>query len=584
MQNLLYLKKYLLIYKKRFFLGVFFIFLSNYFAIYPAQLIRKGIDLLYKQIENQEINNEIIIKQIIDLSLMIILFALIKGFFLFLTRQTIIVNSRKIEFDIKNEIFKNYLKSKMHFYKKNKVGDIMSRITEDVSQIRIFLGPGIMYPINLLFLFSIILITMLKINIKLTIISISPLPIMAVLIFIISKIINEKSLNKQKQLSAISSISQETFAGIRNIKSYDCYNFFIKKFSKGIKEYKNKNLALANTNAMFFPVIITLIGFGTIMTVMVGGKEVIKGSISPGNIAEFIIYINMLTWPMASIGWITSLTQQASASQKRINEFLNEEKEQENIHKFKIKKIKNIEIKFNNIHFKYPDGENYVLKNISFNIPENKILGIAGKTGSGKSTLLNLIPRLYEYNKGSIKINKKEISKINLNQLRSSIGFIPQDPILFAETIKENIAFKDNEIKNTKIKEYAKINDIHDEIMSFDKKYDSKVGERGLTLSGGQKQRISIARSMINETPLLIFDDSFSALDSKTEKKIIEKIIKNKKRQTTIITSNKISTLKYCDNIIILKEGEIIDEGNIEYLMKNSRDFKKLFKNQFTDN
>ena len=584
MYSLLSLKKYLLIYKKRFLLGVFFIFLSNYFAIYPAQFIRKGIDLLYQYLKNTTLNSDLIINQIINLSLMIIIFSIIKGFFLFLTRQTIIVNSRKIEFDIKNDIFKNYLKSKIHFYKKNKVGDIMSRITEDVSQIRIFLGPGLMYPLNLFFLFIIIIITMIKINLKLTIISMLPLPVMGVLIFVISKIINEKSINKQKQLAEISSISQETFAGIRNIKSYKCSNFFIKKFLNGINTYKDKNLALANTNAMFFPVIVTLIGFGTIMTVMIGGQEVMKQNISPGNIAEFIIYINMLTWPMASIGWITSLTQQAAASQKRINEFLNEEKENINLNYTIKKQINNFDIEFQNVDFKYPDSEKYALQNISTKINKNNIIGITGQTGSGKSTLLNLIPKLYEINKGKIIINGIEASNIDLNLLRRSIGFVPQDPILFAESIKENISFREPNIKDNEIYEYAKINDIHKEIMRFNKKYNSKVGERGLTLSGGQKQRISIARSMINKSPLMIFDDAFSALDSKTEKKIINKIIKNKSKQTTIISSNKISTLKYCDKIIILKNGKIDNEGSLQYLIKNSKTFKKLFKNQLINN
>ena len=585
MWELLYLKKYFLKYRWRLLFGIFFVVTSNIFALYPAQYVRKAFDTTKEIIEankNNAQNINDLTEPLLYFGLLIIAFALLKGVFMFLMRQTIIVMSRLIEYDLKNEIYQQYQRLDTAFYNRNNTGDLMARISEDVSRVRMFLGPATMYPINMISLFSLVVYTMFSINVKLTLFVLTPLPIMSISIFYISKVIHQKSEVVQKQLSKLSTLSQEAFSGIRVIKSFVNEKSNSKKFEKETNEYSILNVSLAKTNALFFPFMLLLIGLSTLLTIYIGGKEAAAGNITTGNIAEFIIYVNMLTWPMASIGWVTSIIQRAAASQKRINEFLQTKPEIQN-HQQETSKIHG-SIRFENVSFTYPDTGIKALNNVSFEISNGGSLAIVGKTGSGKSTVAQLISRLYDPDNGTVLIDNKNITKINLFDLRNSIGYVTQEALLFSDSITNNIAFGSLKKTNQKtIENAAKMAAIHNNIISFKNGYETQVGERGVSLSGGQKQRISIARAFIRNPQILIFDDCLSAVDTETEDHILKHLKKMMQSITSIIISHRISSIKHAEQIIVLEKGSIIERGTHDQLLQKQGVYFEMHEKQLTE-
>ena len=565
MKQLRYLNKYLWKYRRLILVGALFIFVANLFALYPAEFVRKAFDfaLLGAQEKVQKVKIEYII---LKYGILIVVFAVLKGIFMFFMRQTIIVMSRKIEFDLKNEIYQKYQSLEMNFYKKNKTGDLMNRISEDVSKVRMYLGPAMMYTINIIILFYLVISKMLGISYILTFYVLLPLPILALLVYFVSYNINQKSEKVQKQLSKMTAISQENFSAIKIIKSFGNEKSAWNVFFKSCKQYTHKQIQLVKVEAAFFPLIIIMIGISTILIVYIGGLESLKGNITTGNIAEFIIYVNMLSWPVASVGWITSIIQRAAASQERINNFL--------LVKSKIKNnVKSHtpifgDIIFKNVSLTYEDTNIKAIDDISFTIKEGTRFGIFGKTGSGKSTIANLICRLYDANHGDITFDETNIKNLNLFSLRSSIGYIPQDGYLFSGSIQENIAFTSNQINSKEVVEAARKAEILDEIKEFSDGFETIIGERGVKLSGGQRQRLAIARSFYQNTDIFIFDDCLSAIDAKKEYQILQTLNKESTDKTSIIISHRVSTLKHADYIIVLEGGRIIEEGTHKALIK----------------
>ena len=579
MKHLKYLNKFLWKYKKILLLGLIFILVTNIFAIYPAEFVRNALDGLLEKLNSQ--NNDDVSFILLKYGLLIVLFAILKGIFLYMTRQTIIVMSRKIEFDLKNEVFDKYQALSIAFYKINKTGDLMNRITEDITKVRMYLGPAIMYSINLTILFSFVIYKMFSVSTILTTYVLFPLPILAVSVYIVSNRINKKSERVQAQLSTVTAIAQESFSGVRIIKSFTNEENTLKVFYKSCKEYTKRQIELIKIEAMFIPLIITLIGVSTVLTIYIGGLEVFKGNITTGNIAEFIIYVNMLAWPVASVGWVTSLVQRASASQERINEFLNVKPKIKN--SVKEKTVINGNIRFNNVSLIYSDTNIKALDKISFNLKSGEQLGIFGKTGSGKTTIVNLICRLYDSNEGEINIDNKNIKLQNLDSLRSSIGYVPQDGYLFSGTIRDNIGFSNDKIIDEEIEQAAKKAEIFDEINSFPKKFDTLIGERGIQLSGGQRQRLAIARVFYKKPQIYIFDDCLSAVDANKEKNILKNLKKETTNKSTIIISHRISTIEGSDNIIVLDNGNIIEYGTHKELINNKGFYSQIHVNQSTN-
>ena len=579
MKHLRYLNIYLWKYKNILFLGLVFIFITNIFAIYPAEFVRNALNELIEKLNSESNENSSFI--LLKYGLLIVLFAVLKGVFLYMTRQTIIVMSRKIEFDLKNKVFDQYQQLSISFYKKNKTGDLMNRITEDITKVRMYLGPAVMYSINLIFLFSLVIYKMFSVSPTLTYYVLFPLPILAISVYFVSNRINKKSERVQAQLSTVTAIAQESFSGVRIIKSFTNEENTLRVFYQSCKEYTKRQIALIKIEAMFIPLIITLIGVSTVLTIYIGGLEVFKGNITTGNIAEFIIYVNMLAWPVASVGWVTSLIQRAAASQERINEFLNISSKIENFVKNQTKITGNIE--FKKVSLVYSDTDIQALNQISFKIKNGEQLGIFGKTGSGKTSIVNLICRLYDPNNGEIIIENKNIKSHNLNSLRSSIGYVPQDGYLFSGTIRDNISFSSDTIDENEIILAAKKAEILDEINSFPKKFDTVIGERGIQLSGGQRQRLAIARVFYKKPQLYIFDDCLSAIDANKEKKILNNLKKETSSNTTIIISHRISSLENSNNIIVLEEGKIIEEGSHKTLIKNKGFYSQIHVNQTTN-
>tara|TARA_B100000989_G_scaffold289384_1_gene261154 strand:+ start:8698 stop:10389 length:1692 start_codon:yes stop_codon:yes gene_type:complete len=557
--------------------GILFVTMSNFFALYPAEFVKVAFDKVLESLE--QTRNFIDIKsEIIKYSMLIILFSLGKGIFMFLMRQTIIVMSRRIEFDLKNEIYSKYQSLSMSFYSKNNTGDLMNRISEDVSRVRMYLGPAIMYFINISVLFSLVIFKMFSISEVLSLYVLAPLPVLAISVFFVSSKINYKSDLVQIQLSRITSIAQENYSGIYILKSFAYEKLSLKKFKKNCDKYINKQLDLIKTEALFYPLIVTLIGTSTLLTIYIGGIEVSKGNITTGTIAEFIIYVNMLSWPVASIGWLTSLIQRAEASQKRINEFLSDNSMIKNIGKQKLVSVDKIE--FKNIFFKYEKSKKYALENISFKLKKGETLGVFGKTGSGKSTILDLITRIHDSSQGDILFNNKPINKYDLKSLRKKFGYVPQDGYLFSGTIEENISYGSSKIDRKKLNLASKNAAVDEEIKKFPNKYKTKIGERGVQLSGGQKQRISIARAFYTNPDIYIFDDCLSAVDSITERKIVKNLNKLSSKTTSIIVSHRIISLVKCDNILVFDEGKIIEEGTHSQLLKNKGLYYKIYTNQ----
>ena len=558
MKHLFYLNEFFWKYRTLLVIGTVFIVIANLFALYPAEFVRKAFDSVILSINTGNTSNtsEILIKY----GSLIVLFAILKGIFMYCMRQTIIVMSRKIEYDLKNKIYQQYQALSISFYKKNKTGDLMNRISEDVNRVRMYLGPAIMYAINIFILFLLVISKMLSISTTLTFYVLLPLPILAISVYFVSSTMNKRSEKVQAQLSDITTVAQETFSGIKIIKSFSNEKNALELFMNSCKSYTKRQLELVKVEALFFPLIISMIGVSSVLTVYIGGLERFKGNISTGNIAEFIIYVNMLAWPVASIGWITSLVQRAAASQERINAFLLLTSDIKN------KTIKHTAIEgdivFNAVNLSYTDTNIQALKNINFTLKARKTLGIFGKTGSGKSTIANLLCRLYDTSNGSISFGNTNIKDLNLNSLRTAIGYIPQDGYLFSGTITENIAFSSNTIDNQKILEAAKKADILDEINNFKDGLDTIIGERGVQLSGGQRQRLAIARTFYKNPSLYIFDDCLSAIDANKEKRILKQLKLETKEKSSIIISHRISTLKDADKIIVLDNGEITESGS----------------------
>ena len=563
MKHLFYLNKFFWKYRTLLAIGTVFIIIANLFALYPAEFVRKAFDavILSMNTGNSSNTSEILIKY----GSLIVLFAILKGIFMYCMRQTIIVISRKIEYDLKNEIYQQYQALSISFYKKNKTGDLMNRISEDVSRVRMYLGPALMYAINIFILFLLVISKMLSISTTLTFFVLLPLPILAVSVYFVSSTMNKRSEKVQAQLSDITTVAQETFSGIKIIKSFSNEENALEVFMNSCKSYTKRQLELVKIEALFFPLIISMIGVSSVLTVYIGGLESFKGNISTGNIAEFIIYVNMLAWPVASIGWITSLVQRAAASQERINDFLLLTSDIEN------KTTEHTPIKgdivFNEVNLSYTDTNIQALKNLNFRLKEGNTLGIFGKTGSGKSTIANLVCRLYDTSTGSISFGNTNIKNLNLNSLRTAIGYIPQDGYLFSGTIRENIAFSSDTIDNQKIIEAAKKADILDEINNFKDGLDTIIGERGVQLSGGQRQRLAIARTFYKNPSLYIFDDCLSAIDATKEQRILKQLKVESKAKSSIIISHRISTLKDSDKIIVLDNGEITESGSHSELL-----------------
>ena len=563
MKHLFYLNKFFWKYRTLLAIGTVFIIIANLFALYPAEFVRKAFDAVILSMNTGKSSNtsEILIKY----GSLIVLFAILKGIFMYCMRQTIIVISRKIEYDLKNEIYQQYQALSISFYKKNKTGDLMNRISEDVSRVRMYLGPALMYAINIFILFLLVISKMLSISTTLTFFVLLPLPILAVSVYFVSSTMNKRSEKVQAQLSDITTVAQETFSGIKIIKSFSNEENALEVFMNSCKSYTKRQLELVKIEALFFPLIISMIGVSSVLTIYIGGLESFKGNISTGNIAEFIIYVNMLAWPVASIGWITSLVQRAAASQERINDFLLLTSDIEN----KTTEHTSIEgdIVFNEVNLSYTDTNIQALKNLSFRLKEGNTLGIFGKTGSGKSTIANLVCRMYDTSTGSIRFGNTNIKNLNLNSLRTAIGYIPQDGYLFSGTIRENIAFSSDTIDNQKIIEAAKKADILDEINNFKEGLDTIIGERGVQLSGGQRQRLAIARTFYKNPSLYIFDDCLSAIDATKEQRILKQLKVESKAKSSIIISHRISTLKDADKIIVLDNGEIKESGSHRELL-----------------
>lgn len=578
MKALRHLNKYFFKYRYRLIVGIFITIIAKIFALFTPRLIGKSINILEKYFEGT-IEISTAKSNLLETGLFIVVVALIAGLFTFLMRQTIINVSRYIEFDLKNEIYKHYQVLSLSFYKSNRTGDLMNRISEDVGKVRMYAGPAIMYTINTVTLFTVALTQMLSTATKLTLYTMLPLPILSFVIYKLSRLINHRSKIVQESLSGLSSFTQEQFSGISVIKSYTIEPSVNNEFEKLSVENRKKQIDLAKVQALFFPLMILLIGVSNLLVIYTGGKQYINGEIENiGTIAEFIIYVNMLTWPVATVGWVTSIVQQAEASQKRINEFLETEPEIKN----NVECLTDIKgaIEFKNVTFTYPDTNITALKDVSFKIESGEKLAILGMTGSGKSTILDLIGRLYDTQQGSILIDGKQIDDINLYNLRESTGYVPQDAFLFSDSIKNNIKFGKENATEEEVIEAAKNARVHKNIIDFKNGYDTVLGERGITLSGGQKQRVSIARAIIKSPEILLFDDCLSAVDTETEEKILKNLERVSKNKTTIIVSHRISSAKNADKIIVLDEGKIIQAGTHQTLKKTEGYYKDLYRKQ----
>jgi len=588
MKDLAYLNKFFLKYKWRLIPGIIFVIIANLFAVLPAQVIRTTFNLVSENIaiyrlfigfERQAIVLQLFGYSVLFFGAVVLLLALIRGLFLFFMRQTIILMSRHIEYDLKNEIYSHYQSLSLAFFRKNTTGDLMNRVTEDVSRVRMYLGPAIMYSINTAVLFLLVIYAMVTVNLKLAILSLLPLPFLALTIYLVNNIINSRSERIQAQLSNLSSFVQETFSGIRLIKAYVRENEVAGRFTESSLNYQRNSMDLVKVQALFYPIMLLLVGLSTIITVYVGGFEVINGHITAGNIAEFVVYVTQLTFPVMSLGWVTSLIQRAAASQKRINEFLHTEPE---IKSGQTEVLLKGNIQFKNVSFTYPDTGIQALKNVNFELKKGELLAIIGKTGSGKSTLANLLMRMYDVQAGEICVEEQPIKNLNLMHYRSQIGFVPQEVFLFSDTIANNIAFGCSATL-PEIETAAKQAAVHENINTFEKGYQTLLGERGITLSGGQKQRVSIARALVKKPSLLILDDSLSAVDTRTEEQILRNLDSYTQHSTTLIIAHRISSIKQANQILVLDAGEIIESGNHAQLLSKKGYYYELYQKQLLE-
>lgn len=590
MKDLAYLNKFFYKYRWRLLPGILFVIISNLFAVLPARVIRLAFDLvnenisvyrLFNGFERQQLVYDVFNYGLLLFGSVVLLLALLRGLFLFFMRQTIILMSRHIEYDLKNEIYQHYQSLSMSFYRRNNTGDLMNRVTEDVSRVRMYLGPAIMYTINTTVLFLLIIWAMVSVNLKLAIFCLLPLPVLAVTIYFVNTMINKRSEKIQQQLSNLSSFVQETFSGIRVIKAYVREDDVRQRFAAESETYKTSSMSLVQVQALFYPIMLLLVGLSTIITVYIGGLEVMKGTITSGNIAEFIIYVNQLTFPVTSLGWVTSLIQRAAASQKRINEFL--DTQPEIVSSSQQELALEGSIQFKDVSFTYPDTGIRAIRNVSFEVKPGEFLAIIGRTGSGKSTLANLLMRMYDTDSGQILIDGKPLETLNLNDYRSQIGFVPQEVFLFSDTIYNNIAFGLNSTLPGQVEQAARDAAVYQNIIGFEKGFQTFIGERGITLSGGQKQRVSIARAIIKEPKILIFDDCLSAVDTKTEEEILNNLGRVMEGKTSILIAHRISTIKNADKIIVMDAGQIVEQGTHQSLMENRGTYFDLYEKQLLE-
>ncbi len=583
MKELQYLNKYFIKYKYRFLFGIVITIVAQIFALYTPELVGKSISLIEAFLKSKNKDAIVLKNELFKNITLIVLCTLIAGFLTFLMRQSLIVMSRFVEFDLKNEIFNHYQNLSQNFYKKNRTGDLMNRISEDVGKVRMYVGPAVMYTINTIIRFVAIIISMSAVNVKLTFYCLLPLPVLSYSIFILSKKINKKSTEYQENLSTLSSFTQEFFSGIRVIKAYALEKDRNNEFIKLSKISKEKNLALAKTNALFGPLMILLIGLSYLIVIFVGGQMYVRGEIKDiGVIAKFLLYIGMLVWPVASFGWVSSLVQEAEASQKRINEFLTEQPEIKN--RGTVTTPIEGKITFENVSYTYDDSNIIALTDVSFTINKGETIAILGKTGSGKSTILSLLTRIHDVSGISkIKIDDKNVIDYDLYHLRKNMSIVTQDPFLFSDSIKNNIKFGKEKATDEEIITAAIMAEVDDNIQMFTHKYETILGERGITLSGGQKQRVSIARAIIKEAPILILDDCLSAVDTETEEKIINNFKSIFKNKTTIIVTHRASAAKNANKIIILDEGKIVQQGTHHELVNKEGFYKDLFIKQLSE-
>ncbi|WP_184130530.1 ABC transporter ATP-binding protein [Arcicella rosea] len=587
MKSLKHLNQYFLKYKWYLILGTLFTFISNLFGVVPAQIVRYALDLVKETIDlyflydgfiSQKMVYEFFAFSILLYGSLILVLALLKGFFLFLVRQTLIVMSRHIEFDLKNEIYQHYQTLPLSFYRKNNTGDLMARISEDVNKVRMYVGPSLMYGLNLISVFILVVWYMLSVNQKLTWYVLLPVPFLSGSIYFVNTIIMRKSEQIQANLSKISTFTQEAFSGIRVLKAFVQEEPSTIAFTKQANVYREKSLDLVKVDSLFTPLVSVLAGLSSVIVVYVGGLEVMAGRLTAGSITEFILYVYMLTWPMIALGWTTSQIQRAAASQQRINEFLEIKTDiisQENIN-HEVEGA--IEVK--NVTFTYTDSGIVALKNFSMSINAGESVAILGTTGAGKSTVANLLCRMYDANEGEIKIDGLPIKSLNVNKYRSQIGYVPQDVFLFSDSIRNNVRFGSNEMSEEEIIKAAKDADLYNNVIDFPEGFDTVLGERGVTLSGGQKQRLSIARAIAREPKILILDDCLSAVDTKTENQILNNLQGIMKGRTSIIISHRVSSAKLADKIIMLDDGNIIEQGSHEELMNANNAYKELYEKQ----
>lgn len=586
MKSLLHLNKYLFKYRVRLIAGIVFVAISGWFKVYSTPYVGKAIDFAVDKVKQVD-SADAAVSRLLYYVMLILGMALISGIFLFLTRQTIIVTSRLIEYDLKNEVFDHYQKLDTAFYRRNNTGDLMNRISEDVSRVRMYLGPTIMYTTNTITLVGLTLTIMLQSNVKMTLYVLAPMPVLYFAIYYISSVINKKSTKVQQQLSVLFTKAQETFSGIRVIKSYRLEKMLIEEFDKDCTEYKERNMDLAKVDSIFQPAMVVLVGLSTILALYIGGKDVINGQLKVGDIAVFMLYVSNLTMPIASLGWITSLVQRAAASQTRINEFLNTTPSI--VSKVDTETEIKGNIEFKNVTFVYPDSGIKALDNVSFTINKAESLGIVGKTGSGKSTIAQLICRMYDVTEGTIKIDGVDIRELPLSALRRQIGYVPQEVFLFSDTIANNIAFSvtdkitDRDKIKEKVDKAAKDAAIYDNINEFKEAFETIVGERGITLSGGQKQRISIARAMLKAPNIMMFDECLSAVDTNTEQEILLNIKNIMQGRTTLIISHRISSVKMCENILVLDRGRVIEYGSHQDLVTKPGLYHDMYQMQLTE-
>ncbi|GAB3906257.1 ABC transporter ATP-binding protein [Larkinella knui] len=587
MKALSHLNKYLLKYKWYLIWGTTFTVISNLFGIIPAQLVRYSLDLVKETLDIYFLYNgsrlqsnlyDVFAFSILFYGLLILAMALLKGFFLFLVRQTLIVMSRHIEYDLKNEIYLHYQTLPLSFFRQHNTGDLMARISEDVSKVRMYVGPSIMYGLNLITLFVLVISYMVSINARLSLYVLLPLPVLSVAIYVVNTIIIKRSEEIQRSLSRLSTFVQEAFSGIRVLKAFVREENSATNFTVESDVYKQKSLQLTRVDSLFFPLIMLLVGFSNVLVVYVGGQEILTGRLTPGNIMEFILYVNMLTWPVMALGWTTSQTQRAAASQQRINEFLAVKTDL--VSEKSLEREIAGEVEFRNVRFVYPDSGIVALKNFNLNVKAGETVAILGTTGSGKSSLANLLTRMYDPTDGVILIDGIPLKEYSLTSIRRQMGYVPQEVFLFSETISNNVKFGMPEMPQEKVEQAVKDADLYQNIIEFPEKFDTRIGERGVTLSGGQKQRLSIARAIARDPKILILDDCLSAVDTNTENIILNNLHRIMENRTSVVISHRVSSAKLADKILVLDEGEVVEHGTHEELLAANGVYRELYEKQ----